>query len=754
MDGSEATQGPAAAATATATALRTTACAECQRRKQKCDRLWPCNHCRKRKVADRCLYNEARLQQQQQQQPQQPPAAVDRKRARSSDRTFASSDEDDAYDDGASDGTAEGLDLQTLGYMGGPLLSHFGIDPQKHTRPSQEFDWKTPEECPSLKDVLNILPPRTQLDTLLQFFFGTINNHYYIIYGPKFLEEYHRWWDRRLRNKPLNIQWTALLTVMCAAVIQHLHAESEAWKSLGYSGTPDQLTERMHQLGRTLAHSISARRYHLLNVQRVLHSIYWYKAEARFVEAWHDIGAAVREAQELGLHRQAASDGLPDFEREMRRRVWCILVTWDWQFASGLCRPTLIDHTDVDVAQPTLHLENFYPSPLLHMKLQSEVIELLAARFGAPKNVQTPADILRYKEMLEQWIQSWPAVYDTVNPDLSKDLDKPWVTHHRYYIHTMAYLMILNPIRTYMANTYTKNSPADELMVRETGVFYSIKNLHTTTMWADYAHPRDGRFHFIIFSLFDTASVLAAAILKDDENTMPRKDEVLAGIRNAVMVLRKLTTRSKTAQISHDILSKIVRRLPRPPQSRDRKRFRAGETPSVAEMPCPGLTASPSTIDGRSLSDRSASGYTSEASPSSVLTTSASVTSSSMNVSQHGMTPESIASSIEPPMQATTTPPFSAAPYAPHDTHAYVNPEIQGMQQTHMGFDNNVQPDYFLDPSTSQVPQVYAPEAYAPPIFGAETGLDPITSTDLGDFSQLWDWRTLDFGFIVPDNAS
>lgn len=83
-------------------------------------------------------------------------------------------------------------------------------------------------------------------------------------------------------------------------MIQHLHVESEAWAGLGQSGTPDELSERFHQLGRTLAQSVPARRYHLLNIQRLLHSIYWYKAEARFVEAWHDIGAAIQEAQELG----------------------------------------------------------------------------------------------------------------------------------------------------------------------------------------------------------------------------------------------------------------------------------------------------------------------------------------------------------------------------------------------------------------------------------------------------------------------
>lgn len=31
----------------------------------------------------------------------------------------------------------------------------------------------------------------------------------------------------------------------------------------------------------------------------------------------------------LGMHKDLP-DGLTDFEREMRRRVWCLLYVWDW----------------------------------------------------------------------------------------------------------------------------------------------------------------------------------------------------------------------------------------------------------------------------------------------------------------------------------------------------------------------------------------------------------------------------------------
>jgi hypothetical protein len=139
--------------------------------------------------------------------------------------------------------------------------------------------------------------------------------------------------------------------------MQHLDVEEKPHIELDFSEASELHTKQYLQVSRELANSIPDGHFHLINVQRVLQAIHWYRAEARFVEAWYLIGAAVRESQELGLPKQAASEGLPEYEREMRRRVWCILRTWDWQFASDLCRPTNIDHRDVDFAQPTLMLE-------------------------------------------------------------------------------------------------------------------------------------------------------------------------------------------------------------------------------------------------------------------------------------------------------------------------------------------------------------------------------------------------------------
>lgn len=195
---------------------------------------------------------------------------------------------------------------------------------------AQEQDLVEIDTCPQLERVLDMLPLRTQMDALVQSFFNVVNFHYYIIYPPTFLQEYQAWWDTRSRNKPLPLQWTCLLVMICACATQHLDVETKPTVELDLGGPADDISEEYHNAGRELASVIPVGHYHLLNVQRMLHSIYWFKAEARFLEAWHVINDAVREAQELGFHKEEAAEPLPEFEREMRRRAWCILDSWDW----------------------------------------------------------------------------------------------------------------------------------------------------------------------------------------------------------------------------------------------------------------------------------------------------------------------------------------------------------------------------------------------------------------------------------------
>ncbi|RDA82606.1 hypothetical protein CP532_6894 [Ophiocordyceps camponoti-leonardi (nom. inval.)] len=570
------------------------ACTECQRRKQKCNREWPCDRCQRRKIADECRYNYSSAPPASSTNayvPSAPVSAIGHGRPDEQPRTIVAEAEPVSTSSPPSSGSdAPGFDALAAAR----LLNNLGIELKVCTKPSDtasKQDLSAEDATPQMRRVLELLPQRQTMDKLISDFTHNINYHYYIIYPPDFLRDYHIWWERRSKRRPIALQYTALLAMICACCVQHAENDMqlELRRALGISA--EDLSEQLHSSVRELSSVIPVGHFHMYNVQRLLHSCYWYKAEARFIEAWHVLSAAIREGQELGLHREPPEGTETEHEREMRRRLWCVLDTWDWQISSGLSRPKIIDRDDCDAELPSLTLERYSsrtPSPLLHMKMQSELTRQLASRFSAPKNIIEPTHVLEYQALIEAWVRRFPAVYDFEHPDLSCDAQYPWVFPHRYYVYTMACLLILNPIRHYMVRSYTPSSPSVELEIHATGVAYSLKLLRTLRSWVDAIVHRDGRLHFIVFSIFDTAAILCTAIIKDGHNMLRERDEISRAIADALAMLRRLNSISRTSRTSYELLERLVRRLPpssRPKQQPQRKKTKMAGVPAAASAP-------------------------------------------------------------------------------------------------------------------------------------------------------------------------
>lgn len=157
-----------------------------------------------------------------------------------------------------------------------------------------------------------------------------MNFHCYIIHPPSFLKEYLAWWSSRSENRPLGLQWTCLLLMVCACSTQYIDIELHRKLESHLGESTQRLPGQYQDAARELQSVIPVGHFHLFTVQSLLHSCYWYKSEARFVESWHVLSATIREAQEIGCHRESAIKHMAEFDREMRRRVWCVLNTWDW----------------------------------------------------------------------------------------------------------------------------------------------------------------------------------------------------------------------------------------------------------------------------------------------------------------------------------------------------------------------------------------------------------------------------------------
>ncbi|KAL7942708.1 hypothetical protein V8C42DRAFT_360082 [Trichoderma barbatum] len=501
------------------------ACTECQRRKQKCNRIYPCSHCKVRSAQRQCHFKERASKTASGRSQANGVAAsgtavgkgakgkaAGRKRSRDSsddsscdsDSEFDSdSDVDNGNPDpGVQNGTAAGSDGSDhplnaqVNTLFTPLTSGAKT---KQARPRHSNQYHiSAASCPELRNALNTLPQKRE----------------------------------------------------------HKNLE----KMLGASC--QERTESFHYSARYLYSSMPVGRYHRNNVLWLLHSTYWYKAEALFIECCHVFNTAVREAQELGFNTEQDVRGVPNFELEMRRRAWCVIDSWDWQIASGLSRPTLVDHSTCRAQRPSLTLElDGEFSPLMHMNMQSDLIHKLARRFTSPSLVGTRSDVLEYKGMIDEWMHDFPPIFALVNPDTSNDKKQAWIEYHRHYNYTMGYMMVLNPFRQYMSLPYTDKSTAEELELRRIAVDLSLLIVKVLDDWLKFLTFRDGRFHFIIFSLVDASTVMSNMVLNDQAGTLPRRDDIYRSIKTALVLQRKLYFLSDSAKVGFRVIQRIVRHL-------------------------------------------------------------------------------------------------------------------------------------------------------------------------------------------------
>jgi hypothetical protein len=200
---------------------------------------------------------------------------------------------------------------------------------------------------------------------------------------------------------------------------------------------------------------------------------------------------------------------------------------------------------------------------MLHMKLQSQLIGQLAKRFGLPKNVVEPADIFEYQAMLEAWTQTFPPTYSLQSPDTSQDATYPWIVLHRHYLYTVAFSMLLDPVRSCFAEKISSSSPPERLRIRKDGITYALKLMGALYGFFDHVYPRDAKFHFVIFTIFDTAAVLATVILHDEDQSAPLRSEILDAIESAYEMVIRLSTALPAAITYRDILSRLRKKVMR-----------------------------------------------------------------------------------------------------------------------------------------------------------------------------------------------
>lgn len=334
----------------------TISCRECHRRKQKCDRRRPCVHCIKRGKSDACLYQliddhmqPATLPIELEDQPN--PATVTPQT-----RTTALS----------KPSTVDQTVFRQLGYAnntnGTVGIIHGLADFTSLSYNSELYDGSTANRY---RRIIRQLPSRRHTDILVRAFFTNVAWHYDIVDEATFLAQLCQWNSlsyHQMMEAPDGLpadlfSFPALLfQVLALSLLFQPLNHDESLNDLKYAADME-LSDRAAELsdaGQQLASSIDKSKLTLTMVQAGLMRASFEKNTGQVIEAWHSVGIAARDGQELGLHLKISEPTLHLrnvilSDHDLGCRVWLMLHLWDAHMAVVLGRPmaTKVNPNDI-----------------------------------------------------------------------------------------------------------------------------------------------------------------------------------------------------------------------------------------------------------------------------------------------------------------------------------------------------------------------------------------------------------------------
>ncbi|THH19873.1 hypothetical protein EW146_g1393 [Bondarzewia mesenterica] len=322
------------------------------------------------------------------------------------------------------------------------LIQDCGVPPHKITELVQE------------------LPPQRFSDVLVDYYFSAVNWTRYPISERDFRQSYASICSNGTAAHPNDVRFLPLLFVILAIAVR-LAPEHVA----GDARTRRLTSLRYYWSSRRSVLIAAAIQPDCLDmVLTRLLSARFLTFDRRITECWSQLGAAVRTAQALGLHRDGASMGMDPAQVEYRRRVWAYLYHADRSYALVLGRPNAIQDAYTST-QPPLNVEDEItlveirnPPPLntptrmtfviLRHTLAS-IIGRIVHHFQQVRQHSHYSDVLALDDELLKFAHSLPPHF-ALQPDTSLDDSLTYIPAHRFLLVTEVLFVRISLHRPYL----------------------------------------------------------------------------------------------------------------------------------------------------------------------------------------------------------------------------------------------------------------------------------------------------------------
>ncbi|KAL8976871.1 MAG: hypothetical protein Q9205_007215 [Flavoplaca limonia] len=534
-------------------------CIECYRRKQKCNRKWPCNNCFGRRVGHLCQFSTPK-----------PTARSDSSVNKS--KTLESAENDPSIGNSSTDlsdyneprtetartshsppdisTTASVSSLQSfswdqksldgLGYLQNDADNLLGYLKTMDLYTDNDLETTSSESpphkiTPEVQELLSRVPHRTVTDVLIQHFFTEANWIYEMVDPTTFLERYEAWWSHPCRIVE-DVEFAALLFRLCSYTAQFLPSRNyTADTILGAS------LSTIRQECDAIANALASTQYLKSSSTSIgrIHQLFfracYLKNEGDMKGSWDVLSEAIREAQELGLHldlRKGQGKFTSEYDVEMGKRTYWNLWLWDkfmsiilgrWPLIPDQRCTVFLPHAAVGTTASDINAPDTFCERRLQVQLTKLAAELLSSTDG--NQATDPAMIDKnVKRFHAEIIDTLPAAFRVHDPELKWDHDLPNLARQREIFRISIFATLCSMLKPLILRPTNKEQAANEsskklvaqlkikLIESIIELLDSVGRLHTLM------GGKQNRFFLLSFFTFHSAALLGMCLLSLESN--------------------------------------------------------------------------------------------------------------------------------------------------------------------------------------------------------------------------------------------
>ncbi|KAK9239825.1 hypothetical protein V1525DRAFT_338482 [Lipomyces kononenkoae] len=556
-------------------------CTECHRRKQKCDRQYPCRNCIKRGKQNLCHFDA---------EPKgcQPTPITSNRCGASETSGSANAVHKCPFTKPGSEWACEIQDqIRDFGYSSHSSHNSINLlqniehgDQDASLAPRSDSDQK-------YKELVRQLPTQACMDILIQTFFSDINWQYDLLDAKHFREQLEGWSrisysDLQASFRilgPKTLVFPALLfQVLAQALLFHSPHDKRISALLTMTGmTFHDLGAEYSVTGAEILTLLGKRDMTITTVQAGLLRASFLKSNGKVVEAWHSLGATIRDAQEIGLHTgQAVCEQslIPERDKQgisaVGHKIWVVLHVWDVHMAVVLGRPIA---TDLQIDRFARTIDDHETRRQLFSHWQTETdpprpFDIILAGYNVAyqyfqeihqlelngAKAQDYAIVERIHAAVKKNLELLPSWCYLENPNTMFDqtCGCQWLPAARESLSSLIHLVLLALHRPYIFSVAKSRTEA---------LTAGIAILRAQERLVQQSEPHQCKVFNPVYASFDAIVLIAAIYIAFPNHDSERRAECVQVVETGVHRLGFIGQFNRMAKSAHGVASSLCHRL-------------------------------------------------------------------------------------------------------------------------------------------------------------------------------------------------